>query len=257
MMYRKAHPAMVVGAVAMAFVSGSPLAEDEEEDHDSPYRMEAIEGSDLMRIDLAGTAMDRLGIETAAVSLTKADRVFVVGGRIVLDTGESAEVAAASPGPSADPAWVSFPITEEIEDSLGLSVLIRPLDGGGAGSGIPAIADTDLNDGITAEAGGWVSYKLQGDASGLAADEVVLVEVPYSGNGVDHTTVPYAAIIYDEEGDEWVYVSPEPGVFQRFEVEVAYVAGDLALLLKGPDVGAQVVTVGASELLGIEYKVGH
>ena len=253
-MSRNSHLAVLFGALAL--LSGPSIAQDNE-DHDDPYQMHEIEGSDLKRITLIERALARLGIETAAVSLTKADRTFVVGGRVVLDTGEPAQVATTDTPAAFGLVWVSFPITEEIEDSLSLTVLVRPLNGGAAGSGIPAMADTALNDGVTTELGGRLLYRLQGDGNALKADEVVLVEVPYAGNGIDHKTVPYAAIIYDQNGDEWVYVSPEAGVFERHAVDVAYIKGDLALLLEGPEVGSQVVTVGGSELLGIEYEVGH
>lgn len=253
MMSHRAELVPVLAALAFILSSGSVIAE--EEDH-GPYQMEDVEGTDLKRIELIEQAMTRIGIKTAPASLAKADRVFVVGGRIVLNAGAATKVAAAEGESATRPVWVSFPITDEIEDSLGMSVQVRPLNGAATDS-FPALADDDLNEGITAEAGGRLFYRLQGDAAALVADQVVLVEVPYSGNGVDHATVPYAAIIYDERGDEWVYVSAQPGVFQRSEVDVAYIAGDTAFLLQGPEVGALVVTVGASELLGIEHKVGH
>ena len=225
-----------------------------EEEHNGPYHMEDIEGSEVKRITLIERAQTRLGIETQPVALSKADRTFVVGGRIVREDGQVALGEAPSEGGQA---WVAFPITEEIEDSLSLAVLVRPLNGADPGDGIPALADMARNEGITLETGGRLLFRLEGDGDGLEPDEVVLVEVPYAGNGVDHKTVPYAAIIYDHRGDEWVYVSTGEGVFERHEVDVAYIKGDLALLLEGPEVGMQVVTIGGSELLGIEYGVGY
>ena len=70
--------------------------------------------------------------------------------------------------------------------------------------------------------------------------------------------VPYSAILYDISGRTWVYTNPEPLNYVRHEVKVDFVeGGSKAILSEGPHVGAQVVTVGASELYGTEYQVGH
>src|SRR5262245_40824555 len=37
--------------------------------------------------------------------------------------------------------------------------------------------------------------------------------------------VPYGALIYDPDGTEWVYTSPEPRVFIREKVKVDYIHG--------------------------------
>lgn len=70
--------------------------------------------------------------------------------------------------------------------------------------------------------------------------------------------VPYAAVLYDVEGRTWVYTNPEPLKYVRHEIKVDFVEGGAkAILLEGPPVGAKVVIVGASELYGTEYEVGH
>jgi hypothetical protein len=69
-------------------------------------------------------------------------------------------------------------------------------------------------------------------------------------------TIPYAAVLYDEHGDTWVYTNPAPLTFIRKRIGVDFVTGDLAVLLKGPSTGTRVVTVGAPELLGAELGVG-
>jgi hypothetical protein len=69
--------------------------------------------------------------------------------------------------------------------------------------------------------------------------------------------VPYAAVLYDAQGDTWVYTSPEPQVFIRHKVNIEYVDGDQAVLTDGPPVGTPVVTVGAAELFGTEFEIGH
>ena len=71
--------------------------------------------------------------------------------------------------------------------------------------------------------------------------------------GKRQAVVPYAAILYDPTGETWVYTSPKPLVFVRHDVSVRRVQGDLAVLSRGPRLGAAVVTVGAPELWGVEY----
>lgn len=68
--------------------------------------------------------------------------------------------------------------------------------------------------------------------------------------------VPYAAVIYDLHGDTWVYTNPSPLTYVRAPIDVASIDGDQAVLLKGPPVGAVIVTVGAAELFGAELGVG-
>jgi hypothetical protein len=71
------------------------------------------------------------------------------------------------------------------------------------------------------------------------------------------SVVPYAAILYDVEGGTWVYANPAPLTFVRERVAVERIEGERALLSDGPAVGAEVVTVGVSELYGAEFEVGH
>jgi hypothetical protein len=69
--------------------------------------------------------------------------------------------------------------------------------------------------------------------------------------------VPYVAVIYNAEGDTFVYTSPKPLVYEREKIEVDRIEGDRALLSKGPRSGTDVVTVGATEVYGTEFEVGH
>ena len=73
-------------------------------------------------------------------------------------------------------------------------------------------------------------------------------------NGVMRKLVPYAAILYDAEGQAWTYTNPEPFIYIRTRVTVESVTGDLAVLSTGPNPGESVVTVGAAELFGSEEE---
>lgn len=69
--------------------------------------------------------------------------------------------------------------------------------------------------------------------------------------------VPYSAVIYDPHGHTWVYTSPKPRHFVRESIAVDRIDGDLAFLSDGPAVGTKVITMGAAEVYGTEFEVGH
>src|SRR5947199_4053011 len=74
---------------------------------------------------------------------------------------------------------------------------------------------------------------------------------------VRREVIPYAAVLYDPEGETWTYTNPEPLTFVRAPIDVVHIVGSRAVLSKGPLPGTKVVTVGAAELLGAEYEVGE
>lgn len=69
--------------------------------------------------------------------------------------------------------------------------------------------------------------------------------------------VPYSALIYDANGDTWVYTNPEPLVFVRAPVAVERIEAPTVKLASGPQPGTKIVTVGAAELLGAELDTAH
>jgi hypothetical protein len=69
--------------------------------------------------------------------------------------------------------------------------------------------------------------------------------------------VPDSAVMYVANGETYVYTSPNPRTFVRHEVDVDYIKGGVAVLKKGPPPGTNVVTIGAAELFGTEFGVGH
>ncbi len=69
-------------------------------------------------------------------------------------------------------------------------------------------------------------------------------------------TVPFGSVIYDENGDTWVFTNPSANTFVRAKVEVVGIDGDVARLSSGPAVGTVVVTVGTAELIGAEAGLG-
>jgi hypothetical protein len=73
-------------------------------------------------------------------------------------------------------------------------------------------------------------------------------------DGVQRILIPYAAVIYDLEGQAWVYTSPAPLTFVRADIDVDSIEGDTAVLSSGPLAGTPVVTVGGAELYGAEFE---
>ena len=66
--------------------------------------------------------------------------------------------------------------------------------------------------------------------------------------------VPYASILYEANGNTWVYVNVSPLVYVRQAIVIDSINGNEAILSKGPDSGSTVVTVGAAELYGSESE---
>ncbi len=75
--------------------------------------------------------------------------------------------------------------------------------------------------------------------------------------GTGALVVPYGALLYDPEGGTWVYTRTDPLSFRRSPVVVDAIKGERVLVDRGPARGTTVVTVGAAELWGAEFGVGH
>lgn len=86
-----------------------------------------------------------------------------------------------------------------------------------------------------------------------AAKRLDIQTVTVRGDG-GQIVIPYAAILYDTQGDTWVYTNPEPLIFVRSPITVDRIEGDEAFLSAGPPSGSAVVTLGATELFGSESE---
>ncbi|MGD2026405.1 MAG: hypothetical protein PVI99_01200 [Anaerolineales bacterium] len=92
-----------------------------------------------------------------------------------------------------------------------------------------------------------------------AAQRLDIQTTPVSETMMDENTylmVPYSTIIYDLEGEVWIYINPEPLTYQREKVVVEMIDGDSVLLKEGPATGTMVVTTGVAELYGADTGVG-
>jgi hypothetical protein len=88
----------------------------------------------------------------------------------------------------------------------------------------------------------------------VAAKRVGLQTAPIRQDG-RKVIMPYAALIYDAEGDTYAYTAPRPLTYVRQEIEIDHFDGDSVVLSDGPPVGTEVVTVGVDEVYGTEFEV--
>jgi hypothetical protein len=82
-------------------------------------------------------------------------------------------------------------------------------------------------------------------------------QVTHAGTSTLQKVIPYSAVLYDSQSNAWVYTNPQPLVYVRQGITIDYFDGDRAVVSEGPTTGTAVVTVGAAELFGTEFEVGH
>ena len=92
--------------------------------------------------------------------------------------------------------------------------------------------------------------------SATRAGERLAVEIPLRDSAIEQSVVPFNAVLHDIHGGQWVYEMIAPHTYARRRIQVARLAGDLAVLATGPAVGAQIVTDGSAELFGTEFMTG-
>lgn len=244
-------------------------------------RFEEIPGSTLKRVILTGRAAQRLGIETGEVVEETIVPKQMVGGWIIPPVenlpkprpdggvfGGFGVVTAAAPRPVEAPAtsraagesWVLVTLSQgewdrlakdeparvlplATRDKLGNDVLALP-------SGMPP--REDMKRSMLK-----LYYVVPGNDHGLTLGQRVRVELQLLGSREKRLVVPYDAVYYDGQGNAWVYVNPEPLVFERQPIDIERIEGDLAVLFDGPPVGTTVVTVGAALLYGAEVIFGR
>jgi hypothetical protein len=203
-----------------------------------PAHIEPVEGTDLSRITLTEKAAQRIAVETVPLVEDQVVRKRAFGGRVV-DMSTSIVVR------------VTLNASDLNRVDRGQPAVVRPLDGDAAGWIGQVVDPPDPDEGATA-----LYCLVEADGAGLSLDQAVFVEVAMVSRGTQQKIIPYAAVLYDVNGDEWVYTSPEPLVYVRAPIVVDYIEGDVAVLVEGPPAGTQIVTAGAAELFGAEAGVG-
>ncbi len=135
---------------------------------------------------------------------------------------------------------------------LGVWVVSVTRDGGGSARAaveepahVESIAGTDLHRVILSKK---AAERLDIQTAGVRDEQI--------GETL-RRVIPYGAVIYHSDGTTWTYINPEPLVFVRHHITVEAIRGNDAVLTDGPPADTAVVAVGAAELYGTEYGVGH
>lgn len=111
--------------------------------------------------------------------------------------------------------------------------------------------DDDEDDGVAK-----LYYSVMDSEAGLVTGQRLMVEVSLKGDGGPQLVVPVASLLYDLNGETWIYISPEPLQFLRVPVVVDYIKDDIVVLVDGPPAGTKVAIVGVAELHGADTGVG-
>ena len=91
----------------------------------------------------------------------------------------------------------------------------------------------------------------------LGAQRIGLKTAPVSAGPGGAATFPYAALLYEPNGQMAVYVSAGTLTYTRHFVKVDAVNGGQVTVASGVTLGERVVTDGAEELLGVQNGVGE
>jgi hypothetical protein len=141
--------------------------------------------------------------------------------------------------PAADLARVNRAAAVSIRPVGGTaSIMARPVRG--PATATPGAASVDL-------------YYAPAGRANFRVGERVLVDLADRNAVAAALDVPASAILTDINGGEWVYVETAARTYERRRVEVARITGGRAVLARGLDAGAKVVTAGAAELFGTEF----
>ncbi|MCB9753016.1 MAG: efflux RND transporter periplasmic adaptor subunit [Myxococcales bacterium] len=224
---------------------------------------EATAARDIARADLEAARVRSRALRSSPLLSDVSMAVQAPSDGIVRALTVASEQVVAAGSPllelvDADTLWVRVPVysgdLRQLEPDA--DALVQPLGArdGHAGARASAVAGPPT----ATPAAGTVDryYALGPETSAFSPGERVLVSVPL--RRAEHlTAVPYSAVFYDAGGSAWVYACDGERVYRRARVELERRDGDAAVLRRGPDVGACVVSVGAAELYGAEFEPGH
>lgn len=224
---------------------------------EKPAKIEKIEGSELSKIVLTEKAVQRIGLQTAAVQVEKVMRTRKVGGEVLASPVKASSASLKTPA-QASGVVVQVALSKGELSEVNRTQAARVLalddeenDKDSETADLAEVSDTDDTDDETVA----LQYVLKGGKKSLVAGQRVFVQLPLNAAS-QRSVVPYSSVIYDLAGDTWVYTNPQPLTFIRHKVNVDYIEGDLAVLSEGPPEGTPVVTAGVAQLFGVEFGVG-
>jgi len=210
-----------------------------------PAQVDKVEGSALSRLRITEQAAKRLAIKTAPITEERVERKRIVGGQVeAMPDAQSGDVSKVR-------VRMNISAGEMDKVAQDQPAMILPLVPDNKAVGIDAQA-TD----VTTTTKAALYYVVDKAGHGLVPGQRVRAGLTLKGSGTQQKVIPYSAVIYDVNGDTWVYTNPETLVFIRARITIDYIDADKAILTDGPPVGTAIVTAGAAELFGTEFGVG-
>lgn len=226
-----------------------------------PAKIEEIPGSDVKRVILTAKAAERTGIQTAPLVEEAAPRRIVVRGEVEEDPDGQSLVRVDRDFDADGEDDIGADDHDDVDEIDDAEILT------------PSLKESDYDDddaaahylraervavaSVNGKSTDVLYFRIKSGTQALRPGQRVGVKMTEPGSGALKKVVPYAAVIYDVHGDTWVYTNPEPLVFVRSRVDIEYFDRDMAVLRDGPELGTQIVVIGAAELLGAESGVGH
>jgi RND family efflux transporter MFP subunit len=153
-----------------------------------------------------------------------------------------------------DPVWVRVPVyvgekeniltdrpaaVGSLSDPTGTrSLLAKPVKAPPAGD--PLALTVDL------------FYEVPNPEHAFNPGQKVGVSIPMKGEETA-LVVPRSAVYLDYNGGSWIYEQLKEHTYIRRRVGVDHIAGELAILARGPKPGTKVMTVGVAEVFGTEF----
>ncbi len=236
---------ILVVALGLSACASTPEAEKSE-----PVEL-VDQGDGFNLVILTEKAAERLDIQTDTVREKQ----------IVATRSYGGEVTEASAGSGAI-IMVSLTSEEMSRIDPDVPAQVFPLGGDDA-------EDSDDGTGFTAELDelpgtddaddtgvSTLYYSVADSEAGLVTGQRAVVEVSLMGDKGPQLTVPVAALLYDLNGETWIYINTESLQFLRVPVVVDYIMDDTVVLLEGPPAGTKVAVVGVAELYGADTGVG-
>jgi predicted small lipoprotein YifL len=136
--------------------------------------------------------------------------------------------------------------------AVALMVVIGAALAGCGSSGEPLIPPSSKLVPVRGNPAGKIVLTAQGAQHlGLETASVRGVAAPAAAK----TVIPFVSVVYAPSGQTYAFTSQGPLTFTEVPIKIDRISGDAVYLLKGPQAGSKVVTVGAEELFGVQTGV--
>ena len=215
-----------------------------------------------VRVDVAKIAFERakviLEAEAGSVRVVDESRAALGSAEADLSVAKAQRALLGEAiGPNATPrrTWIRVPVYsgESARLDTKADVSVTPI--GSDAKRIPAkpVTGPPTANGL-ANTIDWY-YELP-TATALRPGLRVSVEIPITDSSAESLVVPFAAVLHDIHGGQWVYEQTSEHHYTRRRVSVKRLSGGDAVLASGPAPGSKIVTDGATELFGTEFMTG-